>query len=181
MASLPPKQFGYTNASRAPPSLQSRSTPAKKPTLHRNTPRRHLSHSSITTTSTNDPAHLETPLHTTTTNHDITTDNAKMPANPSKASANLRPTPAVTRPRRARSSTTNRINTKQLRNDRLGTLVKSLCDRYYDAGCSWEDFVNEFRGPSYLSPELEQVDHPAMPLLRQWRDKGVPAQTSAEP
>ena len=41
--------------------------------------------------------------------------------------------------------------------------------------------MKEYQGPSYLSPELEQVDHPAIPLLRQWRDEGVPAQTSAEP
>ena len=51
-----------------------------------------------------------------------------------------------------------------LRNDRLGTLVRELT-LDLAAADSWEEFVSEFRGPSYLSPELEQVDHPAVPVL----------------
>ena len=49
---------------------------------------------------------------------------------------------------------------------------------YTTPSTSWETFVNEFRGPSYLSPELDNVDHPAATLLRMWRDEGVPAETS---
>ena len=46
---------------------------------------------------------------------------------------------------------------------------------------SWESFVNEHRGPSYLASELDSVDHPAAELLRMWRDHGVPALSSSEP
>ena len=46
---------------------------------------------------------------------------------------------------------------------------------------SWEAFVNEFRGRSYLASELDDVDHPAATLLRLWRDEGVPVQTSSPP
>ena len=51
-------------------------------------------------------------------------------------------------------------------------LVRKLCYTLL-ASTSWETFVNEFRGPSYLSPELDNVDHPAATLLRMWRDEGV--------
>ena len=46
---------------------------------------------------------------------------------------------------------------------------------------SWEKFISDFRGPSYLSPELEDLDHPATPLLAHWRDNGVPVESSSEP
>ena len=46
---------------------------------------------------------------------------------------------------------------------------------------SWASFVHDFRGPSYLSTELEDLDHPATPLLAQWRDHGVPVKSSSEP
>ena len=46
---------------------------------------------------------------------------------------------------------------------------------------SWEKFISDFRGPSYLSPELEDLDHPVTPLLAHWRDNGVPAESSSEP
>lgn len=53
--------------------------------------------------------------------------------------------------------TSQPVNTLQLRNDRLlGTLVAELV-RSYERAESWDAFVNEFRGRSYLSPELEQV------------------------
>ena len=48
------------------------------------------------------------------------------------------------------------------------------------AADSWGGFVSEFRGPSYLSPELEQVDHPVVPVLLEWGDHGVPALTSSD-
>ena len=46
---------------------------------------------------------------------------------------------------------------------------------------SWDRFVTGFQRRSYLSPELEMVDHPAAPLLIEWRDNGVPALTSSDP
>lgn len=70
-------------------------------------------------------------------------------------------------------------STRKLLNDRLGTLVRELSASYENAS-SWEALVASFRGPSYLSPELELVDHPAIELLRQWRDQGVPAESTSE-
>ena len=67
-----------------------------------------------------------------------------------------------------------------MRNDRLGTLVSELCKAYLKAS-SWNSFVNEFRGPSYLSSSLDECDHPAAALLRLWRDWGVPAETTSKP
>ena len=72
------------------------------------------------------------------------------------------------------------VDTLKLRNDRLGTLVRDLTSKFLAAD-SWESFVNEFRGRSYLSPKLDGVEHPAAPLLREWRDNGVPVLTSDEP
>lgn len=57
------------------------------------------------------------------------------------------------------------------------SVVSDLSARLSRAA-SWEDFVLSFRGPSYLSTDL---DHPATPLLAQWRDQGVPAKSSSEP
>ena len=37
-----------------------------------------------------------------------------------------------------------------------------------------------FRGRSYLNDGMEHIDHPAAPLLCEWRDQGVPAQSSSE-
>jgi hypothetical protein len=67
-----------------------------------------------------------------------------------------------------------------VRQDCLDTLVRSLTSEF-KAATSWEEFVTSFRGKSYLSPNLEHLDHPAGPLLCNWRDHGVPAQTSSEP
>jgi hypothetical protein len=72
------------------------------------------------------------------------------------------------------------VNTAQLQTDRLGTLVHKLTLALENAP-SWEDFVTTFRGRSYLSPELEDVNHPAAILLRNWRDQGVPVHTTSEP
>ena len=67
-----------------------------------------------------------------------------------------------------------------LRNDRLGTLVRELTYAFKTAP-SWEDFVESFRGRSYLAPELDTIDHPAAELLRNWRDAGVPADMNCPP
>ena len=72
------------------------------------------------------------------------------------------------------------VSTRQLYNDRLGMLVQQLCLDFQNAE-SWEAFVNNFRGRSYLSPNLDHVDHPAVDLLKNWRDHGVPAKTSSPP
>ena len=77
-------------------------------------------------------------------------------------------------------SSSQPIDTRQIRNDRLGTLVSQLCKSLSEAS-SWETFVDEFRGPSYLSSRLDALDHPAAPLLQRWRDEGVPAKTMSEP
>ena len=69
--------------------------------------------------------------------------------------------------------------TTKLRNDRLGTLVQQLSEALA-AHASWEDFVEDFRGRSYLSPTVETINHPAAQLLRRWRDEGVPASTTNE-
>ena len=45
---------------------------------------------------------------------------------------------------------------------------------------SWEEFVGSFRGSSYLSPLVDELDHPAASLLSKWRDEGVPVQTTVE-
>jgi len=49
-----------------------------------------------------------------------------------------------------------------------------------DSSPSWEDFVTSFCGRSYLAPALEEVDHPVIPMLRKWRDHGVPVNTTSE-
>ncbi len=46
---------------------------------------------------------------------------------------------------------------------------------------SWEEFINEFRGPSYLAQDLDHVEHPSGELLPHWRDQGVPAETTSPP
>jgi hypothetical protein len=51
----------------------------------------------------------------------------------------------------------------------------------FDAAQSWEAFVSDFRGRSYLAPDLERLPHPAAKLLSEWRDHGVPALTSSPP
>ena len=57
--------------------------------------------------------------------------------------------------------------------DRLGTLVASLTDKFH-AAPSWEAFVRDIQGSSYLSSRLDNLQHPAADLLKQMRDEGVP-------
>ena len=87
--------------------------------------------------------------------------------------------PAAKAPKKSSANTSsNFVDTAQLRNDRLGTLVRNLCKRFTEA-LSWEEFVQEFRGLSYLARDLDDIDHPAAELLRHWRDNGVPAETTS--
>ena len=72
------------------------------------------------------------------------------------------------------------FDTSEIRNDCLGTLVRDLVKQYQRAS-SWEDFVKQFRGPSYLSENLDSLDHPAAVLLKLWKDLGVPVHSLSEP
>ena len=102
-------------------------------------------------------------------------------ASPTKRPTTDEPADESPSKRRSRvSQSSAAVYTKDLRNDRLGTLVRELCNAY-DHASSWEEFVTTFRGRSYLSPGLDSVDHPAVPLLKRWRDEGVPAQVKGDP
>ena len=78
------------------------------------------------------------------------------------------------------SASSQPVDTHKLRQDRLGTLVCQLISKF-EHSSSWEEFVEDFRGRSYLATELDHVTHPAAELLRQWRDEGVPAMNSSPP
>ena len=41
--------------------------------------------------------------------------------------------------------------------------------------------MQQFRGRSYLSDDIDTVPHEAAPLLRKWKDEGIPVLTSEEP
>ena len=79
-----------------------------------------------------------------------------------------------------RNKTSLAVDTLKLCNDRLGTLVSELTAKFL-ADEFWKTFVNDFQGCSYLSPNLDGVEHPAAPLLREWQDEGVPVLTSDNP
>jgi hypothetical protein len=103
--------------------------------------------------------------------------NRKRKAAPSLSGA---PTPPALRPSSNVNSIPVATTPLRLREDRLGTLVRQLSASFASA-TSWSSFVAEFRGRSYLSPDLDSVDHPAADLLRLWRDEGVPALSSSPP
>ena len=118
-----------------------------------------------------------TPNTRTTTN----TTPTKRDVLPTSPSASARKKPALRSPPKSRAKpSSTRFDTRSLRNDRLGTLVRDLCSKFEQAE-SWESFVHEFRGPSYLSSEIDDLEHPAAPLLQQWRDEGVPARSTDAP
>ena len=83
-------------------------------------------------------------------------------------------------PRSSVNTNSQAVPTLQLRNDRLGTLVRELTSALSESS-SWEAFVDKFRGRSYLARELDHIDHPAAELLRLWRDEGVPAYSDSPP
>ena len=118
-------------------------------------------------------AQITTPPKRTTTSPKRQSTVAPEPSSPRKRSSASRGNPSL-------KATSPPVNTTPLRTDRLGTLVRDLTCAFLKAG-SWEDFVNEFRGPSYLSPDLEEITHAASELLRYWRDEGVPAETTQPP
>ena len=148
-----------------PPAVFSGTAPVKS--AHAYTPPRNRQGTSL-------PSPLTTPHRTPTRNAVKRKDSPTTPVPDSKR-------PALAAPKTSSTKTSKTsVDTAQLRNDRLGTLVKDLCKRFYEAS-SWEEFVNEFRGPSYLAQDLDNVDHPAAELLRHWRDEGVPAETTSPP
>ena len=104
-------------------------------------------------------------------------DNKRKDLPTTAQSPHKRPTPAR---KKTVSTSSPAIDTLKLRTDRLGTLVRELASSLLSSP-SWETFVNEFRGRSYLATELDDIDHPVANLLRQWRDEGVPAETDSEP
>jgi hypothetical protein len=110
---------------------------------------------------------------------------------PARSSRKRAPTPLAAAPpmvRRRSTETTSLspvpppeiIDNYSLRADRLGTLVRGL-SLAFEAAPSWAEFVREFRGRSYLAEELDHLEHPAAPLLRHWRDEGVPVLSSSGP
>ena len=67
-----------------------------------------------------------------------------------------------------------------MREDRLGALVTGLIASF-KAASLWEDFVTSFRGHSYLDDDLQDLPHPAAPILQMWQEDGVPVHTKTEP
>ena len=51
--------------------------------------------------------------------------------------------------------------------------MTTLSDRLSSVA-SWEDFVKDHRGKSYLAPDIDHIHHSARGLLQGFRDKGVP-------
>jgi hypothetical protein len=56
--------------------------------------------------------------------------------------------------------------------DRLGRLVAELSAKLTSAP-SWKQFVTEHRGQSYLSQDLDSIDHSARAYLQRLREQGV--------
>ena len=105
--------------------------------------------------------------------------NNQLNSTPTKRSRSVLPRLEAS-PTSKANTTSVPFDTSKLRNDRLGTLVRDLVQQYKQAS-SWEDFVKQFRGPSYLSEELDTLDHPAAALLKLWKDQGVPVHSSSKP
>ena len=102
-------------------------------------------------------------------------------ANATPGSVSPRPKrPSPTKATRPSNNTSRRCDPLQVRNDRLGTLVRNLSESFHKAG-SWEAFLQSFKDRSYLSPTVGDIDHPAAKLLQRWREEGVPVNTSSPP
>ena len=165
LPSLPAKQFPP-----APPAASSARDRSLSPGLNRHTSSRKrpppmTTAAYNTTVPPHQPTHTDTPPKRKASSTTPGRTNAKR--SPSRSS----PSPKLSSPS---------FDTRQLRNDRLGTLVSDLCRRFQHSP-SWESFASEFRGPSYLAQNLDQLDHPAADLLRLWRDDGIPVHTSSPP
>ena len=177
LPSLPPKKFG-TVASTAPVPAPIRSTPSSAPVS--SDPKK-IRRKVVATTRGTGPKSLS--VSTTRPTALASTRYSKRPSLEASQTPRTRPPPAKRSNNLANPSSkpsSAPIDTKTMREDRLGTLVNKLIASYKSAG-SWETFVNEFRGHSYLSDDIQDLPHPAAPILRTWRDRGVPVQMSTEP
>ena len=56
--------------------------------------------------------------------------------------------------------------------DHLGKLVSKLSNCLSDA-ISWEDFINQVRGPSYLADDIHNIPHQARAYLQALCDNGA--------
>ena len=65
-----------------------------------------------------------------------------------------------------------RVVELQLYQDHLGKLVSKLSNHLCDA-VSWEEFVNQVRGPSYLADDIQDIPHQACTYLQALRDNGA--------
>ena len=75
---------------------------------------------------------------------------------------------SVPRPPKRTTHSLSSTSPFKLRNDRLGTLTHELV-RDFESAQSWDEFVSDFRGRSYLAPDLEHLPHPAS------RDSATPS------
>ena len=172
---LPPKKFGTltTSAFQAPaPKI---STASLAPTT---------SGTSISQKVATRAARKAAPLSVATTLPKALASSrpCKRPSLEASTTPRTRPPPAKRGNNLASSSSkpSAKIDTKQLREDRLGTLVAELIASFESAG-SWEEFVTTFRGHSYLADDLQDLPHPAAPILKMWQESGVPVHTKTEP
>ena len=191
LPSLPPRTFGYLSTQREAPSDAAKrsGTSSRVPTSHHITTR-HTKRPSSTPpaahpNNTTQGASMDQPTDTGSATRTGSTTSTMSPAKRPAQNAAIRPqgkrpTRSTNRRGSHKSTSTTPINTRQIRNDRLGTLVSELTAAL-DKATSWEDFVTTFRGRSYLSPDVSDIDHPARDLLAQWKDHGVPVNTSLQP
>ena len=174
--SLPPKKFG-AHLVAAPTATASLSSASSLATTSGNLLKRR-----IVTRAT---AKRIKPLSVTTSvSRSLASQRPeKRPSLAASVTPKTRPPPAKRSNTLASSSSkpsSAKIDTKQLREDRLGTLVKQLIVSYESAD-SWDEFVNAFRGHSYLADDLQDLPHPAAPILQMWQQDGVPVHTKTEP
>ena len=172
--SLPPKKFGANSISSEPATVITSTSSSAVRISEPTKPRRMVTRSAKRTPT----------LAVTTTEPKALASSrlSKRPSLEASTTPRTRPPPAKRGNTLASSSKPSSapIDTKKLREDRLGTLVTGLIASF-EAADSWEDFVTSFRGHSYLADDLQDLPHPAAPILQMWQEKGVPAHTKAEP
>ena len=126
------------------------------------------------------PASTSPSTHSTRPTRAPTKPNSPSKQKPPPTSSHIPAAGSLKPPVTRREASGTPCDTKQLRNDRLGALVRELCAAHEKAS-SWEAFVDSFRGPSHLSDDLDTCDHRAAALPRNWRDNGAPAETTSPP
>lgn len=102
-------------------------------------------------------------------------------ATPRSRMANTSPRPA-SRKRRAQPApgpSPKKLVENQFIHDRLGTLVSSMSEKYKNSP-TWKAFADQIHGRSYLSERIDDIDHPAKPVLQAYRDLGVPVHVTGE-